>query len=148
MFKNEIKKSREIEKLEAFERRCPKAHPKCPKVAVDLAKALSGYQGEKSLEYYLSFLSDDYIVLHNIRLQNTLNYSFFQMDFVILTSRLIIIPEVKNIAGEVTLDHKNGQLIYWKEEYEYVLPDPILQVQHQRRQFLVFDKLGQCFGIA
>ncbi|MGM0874073.1 MAG: hypothetical protein ACQEWV_04595 [Bacillota bacterium] len=56
-----------IKKLEALLRRLPKGHSKCSYVEEEFAKRMAGYKGEKSLEYYLSFLDEDFHIFHDLR---------------------------------------------------------------------------------
>ncbi len=49
----------------------------------ELGKKNAGLKGEKSLNYYLSFLpKNEHIVLHNLRLQNESGY-FYQIDALV-----------------------------------------------------------------
>ncbi|WP_052343803.1 hypothetical protein [Bacillus massiliigorillae] len=46
-------------KYEALLRRLPDKHPKKKIIENELGKIIAGYRGEKSLDYYLSFLPSD-----------------------------------------------------------------------------------------
>ncbi|KQL52444.1 hypothetical protein AN964_02065 [Heyndrickxia shackletonii] len=123
----------EIVALQALLRRLPNNHLKRSQIEKDLAKKLTGFKGEQSMEYYLSFLPDEnYLILHHIRLLG--NSHHFQMDIVILSSTFFLILEVKHISGKITFDKDSNQLIRdYNDEIE-IFPDPVLQVNHQRFQ--------------
>ena len=129
-----IIKKREIPlsilKLQALLRRLPKTHPKVPLLQENLAKRQSGYNGEKALDYPLSFLSEkDYYILHDLRLKDSGHY--FQMDTLILNSNFLVIVEVKNISGTVYFDPVFHQLIRTKDGEETAFKDPISQLKRQ-----------------
>jgi Nuclease-related domain len=70
-------------KLQALSPRVRPHHIKQTFIKEDLARYLAGYKGEKAIEYYLSFLTDDeYYILHDLRLFDGEHY--FQMDALIL----------------------------------------------------------------
>ena len=71
---------REIQKLEALSRRLPDKHPRYPHVLEQLAKLRAGYRGEQSLDYHISFLSEEnFLILQNLRLRNY--FSFFLLNY-------------------------------------------------------------------
>ncbi len=57
-----------IRQIEALLRRLPPHHPKIPLIEKDLIKRRAGYRGEKSVDYHLSFLPDEYLIFHGLRL--------------------------------------------------------------------------------
>ncbi|MCF6138644.1 nuclease-related domain-containing protein [Pseudalkalibacillus berkeleyi] len=138
-------KPQEIENLEALLRRIPPNHPSWTKVVNRYAKKNAGFQGEKSLEYYFSFLDPkEYLIIHNIRLPYQSNY--FQIDFFVIHAKFILILEVKNISGTLIFDPENAQLIRQIEDREEIFKDPIEQAEHQAFQFrkwLVQHKFSQ-----
>ncbi|WP_064092079.1 nuclease-related domain-containing protein [Rossellomorea aquimaris] len=144
-----IVKEREIPlkilKLQALLRRLPEPHPKIPIIKQDLAKHLSGYNGEKSIDYYLSFLSnEDYHIFHDIRLFD--GERFFQIDTLILTSHYALILEIKNMVGTLNFDGVFNQLVQTKNGQEKAFPDPIIQINRQANQFrewLQLNKLSE-----
>ncbi|MEB1806924.1 MAG: NERD domain-containing protein, partial [Bacillaceae bacterium] len=133
-----IKKTRtvpvKILKLQALLRRLPRQHPKRRLVEEELAKSLAGYYGEKSIDYYLSFLPQEYLILHDLRLPDS-EKRYFQIDTLILSPKFFIILEVKNISGTLIFDQTFHQLIRQTSEKEEGFPDPILQVKRQQAQF-------------
>ncbi|PAQ13273.1 nuclease [Bacillaceae bacterium SAOS 7] len=121
-----------ISMLEALKRNLPEHHMKHPVIEDELAKSRAGYRGEQSIDYHLSFLPDDHRILHNVRLSSG-DY-FFQIDTLIICPNVIVILEVKNIAGKLFFDEAFHQLIRTTEEKEEAFADPILQVRRQQRQ--------------
>jgi ribosomal protein L37AE/L43A len=122
-----------ILKLQALSPRVPPHHNKHSFIKDDLARYLAGYKGEKSIEYYLSFLPDEeYYIFHDIRLFD--GEHFFQMDTLILTKRLVCILEIKYLAGIIEFDRDFNQIIQIKNGQEKAYPDPITQLQRQKSQ--------------
>lgn len=132
MIKKERKIPLTIKKYEALLRRLPKNHPKREQIEEELAKSLAGYQGEKAIDYYLDFLPQDrYYIFHDLRLKVG-DKKYTQIDTCILTSRFLLILEVKNISGTLFFDQSFHQLIRTKNEKEEGFPDPVLQVKRQQ----------------
>ncbi|MGC4376754.1 nuclease-related domain-containing protein [Fictibacillus sp. Mic-4] len=131
-----------IRKLEALLRRLPPNHSKRIEVEQELARRLSGYKGEQSLDYFLSFLPEqEYLILHDIRLTEKTHY--FQIDTLILSSSFFLILEAKNLSGTLIFDHMFHQLIRIINGKEEVFPDPVQQVKHQQFQFAKWLKNNQ-----
>lgn len=125
----------EIKRLEALNNRVKKQHPKKPEIYSSFRRRMAGFNGEQSIDYYLSFLTKkDFIILHGIRLPS--GQYFFQIDTLILTPHFIVILEVKTYSCTIIIDHENSQLTVLKdsgEEKTYM--DPVVQVEHQHYQF-------------
>lgn len=121
-----------IHKLEALLRRLSEKHPNRSRIEKEYMKRMTGYKGELSLEYYLSFLDKNYYIFHDLRLKG--RKYFFQMDVLILTSKYILIIESKNISGTLIFDKEYNQLIRVSNGVEEGFQDPILQVKHQEYQ--------------
>lgn len=122
-----------IQKLEALLRRIPHDHPKYPFIKEQYAKSMSGYKGEKAIDFPLSFLpKENHFILHDIRLRH--QDHFFQMDTLLLTKRYCLLIEVKNIAGTLYFDPDFNQLIRTKNGEETAFPDPLLQIYRQKTQ--------------
>lgn len=123
-----------IEQLQALLRRLPKQHKKIALVENELAKELTGYLGEQSLEYYYSFLNEnEYGILKNIRLTND-GKIYFQLDTLILSANFLLILEIKNITGTLYFDSSLNQMIRFIDGKEEGFPDPVLQVNRQQWQ--------------
>lgn len=90
-------------KLEVLLRRLPKEHSIRSTVESDFMKIKSGYVGEKKVDYYLNFLpKKEYSIFHNIRLKS--EDHFFQIDTLIITSKYILLLEIKNMLGNLMFD--------------------------------------------
>ncbi|MBS4175658.1 nuclease-related domain-containing protein [Bacillus sp. FJAT-49736] len=121
-----------LQKLEALLRRLPHSHPKIALIKEEYLKVRAGYQGEKSLDYYLSLLPDKkYYIFHQLRLP--FKQQHFQIDTLVLSPYFMTILEVKNISGTITFDYNFNQLIRTKNGIEEAFQDPISQVK--RHQF-------------
>ncbi len=122
-----------ILKLEALLRRLPQNHPKYTIIKEQLLMNLSGFNGEKAIDYHLSFLPEHYKILHDIRLKT--GPHFFQIDTLIFSSKFAVLLEVKNIAGTLYFDQKFHQLLRMLDGEETAFQDPLLQVQRQEGHF-------------
>lgn len=92
--------------LEALIERLESSHPKMPTIQWDLNKTLRGHRGEKEVSYYLDFLPEkEYFIFNGLRLPS--GKYFFQMDFLLLTTRFALILECKNFFGNL------GNLCIW-----------------------------------
>lgn len=96
----------------------------------NLAKFVAGHNGEKSLEYFYRYLpKKESDIIHNIRILHM--EFFFQIDTLILTSKFLILLEIKNYSGELFFDEKYGQLIRTSSKGKEIFEDPIQQVKRQ-----------------
>ncbi len=121
-----------IKKLEALLRRLPNNHMQRKRIEQDLNKYNAGFQGEKSLDYHISFFNgDQYLIIHDVRLVDN-EKRYFQIDTIILSTRMIMILEVKNIAGTLYFDNTFKQLIRILDDKEEAFNNPILQVERQK----------------
>lgn len=119
-----------IEKSQALLWRLPLNHLKIPIIEKDLMKRKAGYNGEATVYYHLSFLKDKkYKIFYDIRIP--LFSQHFQIDFLVLTPFYILIIEVKNISGTVTIDPLIRQLTRTYKGLTEGFPDPVSQVQRQ-----------------
>lgn len=133
MIIKERKKPRKLEFLEASIRRLPADHPKIPLILDDIGKREAGYKGEQKLDFYLSYLPEkEYFIFHDLRLPN--GKSFFQIDSLVLSYTFGLAIEAKNMAGELTFDEKNNQIVQKNELRQNGYDDPLLQAKLQVRQ--------------
>lgn len=118
---------------EALHRRLVPHHSKRQEVISRYRQSLAGFLGEKEVYYYLSLLPQSkYRIFHNLRLRDE-TYSF-QIDFLVLTNRFILILEVKKFQGKVIFNEFD-QLIQVKENgQEELHPNPVSQVIRQKWQ--------------
>jgi len=134
MIKKERKIPIKLVKLEALDRRISSTHPKKPMISEELARRRAGYNGEKSVDYHLSFLEDKkYHILHDLRLQN-IRGQHFQIDTFLSTPKFISIIDIKNISGTILFDHHFHQLIQQNGDIERAYQDPISQVKRHKLQ--------------
>ncbi|SHT19505.1 Nuclease-related domain [Mycobacteroides abscessus subsp. abscessus] len=81
--------------------------------------------------YYLRQLPEkEHFIFHNLRLQERDYY--FQIYFLVLTTRLALILETKNIMGKLFFDSGFGQLIRMKDGEENGFQDPLTQARRQQ----------------
>lgn len=126
-------------KLEAIRRRLAPNHEKALKIEQEYMRVIAGYRGETSLKYHLSFLSEkQFHILHGIRLPSAQNEYFFQIDMMILSKYFFLLIEVKNLSGSITYDPAFQQIIQLNNGKEKIYQDPILQVERQKSQFLLW----------
>ncbi|MEI2666908.1 nuclease-related domain-containing protein [Rossellomorea sp. LJF3] len=120
-----------LEKTEALSGRIVQHHLKVPLIDKDLRKRRAGYKGESTVYYHLTFLKDKrYKIFYDVRLPILSNH--FQMDFLILTPFYILIIEVKNISGLVTIDPFIKQLTRTHKGVTEGFVDPVSQVQRYK----------------
>ncbi|WP_062108604.1 nuclease-related domain-containing protein [Bacillus niameyensis] len=134
MFIKRLTKPIELEATEALFRRVHPDHPSKPMLQIDLRKRISGYQGEKSIEYPLKFLKNRYRIFQSLRLPNDVD-SRFQIDATLASQYLIFLISVKNIRSELEINHGTGQMIQKADGQEFVYDDPDIQIQHHLFQF-------------
>ncbi|MFC0270832.1 nuclease-related domain-containing protein [Metabacillus herbersteinensis] len=120
-----------IRKLESLLRRLPKIHRKRGE---SHGRSLAGFNGEKSLDYHLSFLDDKkYTINNNLRLKGNKEY-FYQLDLLIISPYYFLIIEVKNISGTVFFNANTNQFVRISSDKETGMLNPITQVERQKRQ--------------
>jgi ribosomal protein L37AE/L43A len=118
---------------EAAMARLDPSHPKYQQLANDYGSFLSGYYGERNLDYYLSTLPEkDYFIFHGLRLKNDVYH--FQLDTLIVSKHLPYILEGKNLTGKLFLDTPLNQLIQTKGDTQEVYPCPVLQSERQQSE--------------
>jgi Nuclease-related domain len=124
-------KSIRIKKLEVFQRRLIQNHPKLLIITDELGGRLAGHHGEQSNDYFLKpFLSKGYTVLHDLRL--AAHDSFFQIDTLLISTRYILILEIKYITGTLHFDHLNQVIRVRDDGSEESFKNPIFQVKRQQ----------------
>jgi Nuclease-related domain len=109
----------------------PSSHPKRSLIEHDLRKRKAGYQGEKTVDYHLSFLTDKkYMIFNDLRLPLAPDY--FQVDSLLVTPCYSLSIEIKNIAGTLTIDPKFNQLSQNYNGFDKGYPDPVAQATRQK----------------
>ena len=114
---------------EALERRVAENHRKMPDIKSKIRILRSGYNGEKTLKYFLEQIPDHkYHIFYGLRIPT--GNTFFQMDALLLSPKLILIIDAKNHSG--TLRFEKHQLIHQYADNRDVYENPIAQVnRHQ-----------------
>lgn len=131
MFAKERKIPIRIEQNEALIRNLNRHHSKIPLVEQDLKRRNAGYNGEKSIDYHLSFLdSQKYMIFNDLKLPLTPHH--FQIDSLLFTPFYTLILEIKNISGTLTIDSEFNQLTRNFNGIETGFSDPITQANRQR----------------
>ncbi|MDV2582838.1 nuclease-related domain-containing protein [Alkalibacillus haloalkaliphilus] len=91
----------------------------------------SGYDGERSLNYYFNFLPQNAVFLHGLRIEE-MQYTF-QIDHLILFPNFFLIIEVKNKAGLINYNSETGVLKCFNNDGTYKrYDDPFIQARIQR----------------
>lgn len=121
--------------LISLNRRVIPTHYMRPRILKDYNLAIAGLYGEKEVYFYLKHLpSGHYFILHNIRLKDATGY--FQMDYIIISVKFILILEVKNYSGKVYFNKFNQLELIKSDQIENeVFQNPITQVE--RHQLLL-----------
>ncbi|UFU00720.1 NERD domain-containing protein [Radiobacillus kanasensis] len=118
----------------ALLRRLDPNHMKKPIIEEDLAKRKAGYDGERSIDYYLSKMpTSQFYIFQDLRLEA--NSFYFQMDILLLSKSFALIIEIKNISGTLYFDTLSKQFIRRTMEKEEGFRDPLIQLQEQKEQF-------------
>lgn len=109
----------------------------------ELAQIEAGDLGEKIVANRLNHYkkSTDIHIFHNVMLYQE---SFFQMDFVIVTSSCIIIFEVKNISGHIRFTQNPKQLIRKiVDQPEQKFRSPDTQISRYMEQLKIWNYAHQ-----
>ena len=135
-----MKKNHEIPikmlKILACLRNLRKTHPSYKQLLDELALYSAGHYGEKSIDYYLKLIFEkDMIILNSLRIP--LNGVHFQIDTLLLTTKTLIILEIKNMTGPISFDHAFGTMI---QDQTKIYQDPITQVNNQKAQLNMWLK--------
>ncbi|MFT4416430.1 nuclease-related domain-containing protein [Fredinandcohnia humi] len=135
MNKKELEKPLKVRKLEALLPRLQESHPKYEAISDELGRRMSGYRGEQSLTYYLSFLKDKYyLIFHNLRLPDTSGEHFFEIDILLICPSFILLIDAKNYRGELHFDSMFEQFIQTYEDKKKAYPCPIAQMNWHHTQ--------------
>ncbi|MGN7310640.1 nuclease-related domain-containing protein [Alkalicoccobacillus gibsonii] len=126
-----------LKQLRAIHARLAPTHTNYKTIYHELTKRELGLQGERTLDYHLQFLNDDFILIHDLRM-NGINQTFFQIDTLILCPQFISIIEVKNIAGSIHFEQTSGQMIRKLHDRMESLPNPLTQIHRQQIQLQHF----------
>lgn len=119
-----------IKKLNTLLKRLALQQIKTKDVEEYLARQMAGIRGELSMDYFYRYLPQEEIkFLHNIRILH--HDYYFQIDTLIITSKFILILEIKNIAGHIYFDNLFSQVIRLNDGRKESFDDPIQQTERQ-----------------
>ncbi|QDI91365.1 NERD domain-containing protein [Salicibibacter halophilus] len=91
-----------------------------------------GYKGERSLNFYLKQLpEEEYWLFHGLLLKLE-NGEQFQIDTMLLSKRMIILLEIKTIAGEILFDEAIHQFSRTYQGEVKSFRHPYIQVSRQK----------------
>jgi hypothetical protein len=125
----DLEKSYHLLQAEAADRRLELNHIKRPNFEVKLRILKSGYQGEKTLQYYTGLIpKGKYSIFHGLRLP--IGNSYFQIDGLLLSTKIIFILEGKNNAGMLTID--KHQLTQEYNDDNMIFQNPVSQVNRHK----------------
>ncbi|EDL64398.1 nuclease-related domain-containing protein [Bacillus sp. SG-1] len=129
-----------ILQLEALDGRLPVNHEKKELVARHLLNRWTGFRGEQSVDYALSFLGEDELyIFQGIRLFDGQHY--FQIDNLLISKKFVLILEVKRIAGILQFSPDFKQLTrITKDNDREPFPDPVTQVEMHKFQLTKWFK--------
>lgn len=132
----------EVTKHEVLIGRLSKNHPVYFNVVANYKKRKAGYEGEKSIDFYLNLLPEkDYYIFHGLRLYY--NGYYFQIDTLILTLRYALLLEVKNLKGDQEIDRDFNQM---KRNNKRV-KNPVAQVKVQAIKFKNWLQKHHFYGL-
>ncbi|MBM7577913.1 nuclease-related domain-containing protein [Jeotgalibacillus terrae] len=120
---------RTIKALESINNRLPQFHPSKAEIEKELGQCMAGFHGEKSSDYYLTFLESDPIIICDLRLKY--KGTNFQIDTVIVYPGVICILEVKYIKGTIEIRSFYDQTLRTLNGVEEGFPSFKLQAERQ-----------------
>ncbi|GKV66245.1 MULTISPECIES: nuclease-related domain-containing protein [unclassified Sporosarcina] len=141
-----IYKTREMPRVmigqHALLKRLPSAHPKYEKVRMDFYNGKAGFGGEKEFDYHLREFVPCYphAILHDLYLKY--DQFYFQIDSLLITPSVIVLFEIKNIAGKLHIKQNPTQFIRESAAGERtVLRSPIEELE--RKKYFLRNWLAQ-----
>ncbi|SEQ76753.1 nuclease-related domain-containing protein [Piscibacillus halophilus] len=119
-------------RLIAIQRNLVNQHPILTKIEDEIASYSSGYQGELSIDYHINYILDPHNKLHNLRIP--LKNWHFEIDTLLVFEKFMLALEIKNLRGDIYIDHEAGIMKQLHNEEEKVYQSPLVQVEKQVRQ--------------
>lgn len=114
---------------EALERRIAENHKRMQDIKSKIRILRSGYNGEKTLKYYLDQIPEHkYHIFFGLRLP--VGNTFFQIDALLLSQKLILFLDAKNHSG--ILRFEKNQLIHEYADNRDVYENPVAQVNRHK----------------
>ncbi|MBP1949728.1 nuclease-related domain-containing protein [Virgibacillus litoralis] len=134
MFVKPFEVPKHILQAEALDTRTPVNHIQKETINKKARNLRTGYNGEKSMEFFLSFLPEhEFIIFHYLRIPDKQGH--FQIDILLLSLKFFLIIEVKNIYDNMHFDGMGQAYRNNNDEIE-VFTNPVDQVNLQHRRFL------------
>ncbi|WP_077619533.1 nuclease-related domain-containing protein [Bacillus sinesaloumensis] len=134
-----------VNKIEVVLKRLLKSYPKYQEISDEFGRRMSGYRGEQSLRYHLTFLKEkNYTIFHNLRLPDISGEHFFEIDILLVNPAFIVIIDAKNYRGELYFDDTFNQLIQTYQDTRKSFQCPVAQIN--RHQFQL-SKLLETFKL-
>ena len=121
----------------ALKRRITSFHPKRGEIEEDYHNRMTGYRGEKSIDYFLEKMPQDkFDIIHDLRLPSSDGENFFQIDTLVLSTLLILPLEVKNWAADLHFEKNLNQVFrtFPDKNKRKRVQNPILQARVQAIQ--------------
>lgn len=116
--------------LQSLIQRLSSDHPFCLKVQEEIRKRAAGFSGEEHFDKYISDFRPTYpyALLKDISLQHAGVY--FQIDALLITPSIILIFEIKNLAGKIVVKSNPTQFI---QEHDgiHVIRNPIVELERK-----------------
>lgn len=129
MFVKNLTLPTDLIKAEALERRIRSNHPIMADLKSFIKNLRSGYNGEKTINYYLGQIPDQrFYIFHDLRLPY--GDAYFQIDALLLSSKIIFILDGKNHSGKLFIER--NQMIQEFMDNRAVYENPIFQANRHK----------------
>lgn len=130
--------------LESLIRRLPNSHQQFPIIEEDLRRRKAGYGGELNFDKHINEFRPTYPygLLHDICL--LYNGIYFQMDSVLIQPDKIIVFEIKNLGGKLTVKANPTQFIQEVNGERKIIQSPITELE---RKIIFMDRWLKKKGI-
>ncbi|MDV6378235.1 nuclease-related domain-containing protein [Sporosarcina sp. GW1-11] len=120
----------------ALLKRLPVNHEKYEKIQSDFYNGKAGFGGEKEFDYQLREFIPPYphAILHDLFLKQ--DHAYFQIDSILITPSIIILFEIKNIAGKLHIKQNPTQFIRESANGQRtVLKSPLAELERKKYFF-------------
>ncbi|WP_256358259.1 nuclease-related domain-containing protein [Bacillus sp. sid0103] len=115
--------------VEALERRIVENHRKMQDIKAKIRILRSGYNGEKTIKYYLEQIPEHkYHIFYGLRLP--MGNTFSQIDALLLSPKLIVTLDAKNHSGRLRFE--KNQMIHEYGDIREIYENPIAQVNRHK----------------
>ncbi len=110
----------------------------------------SGLDGEIRVLSELKKLSDDYVVYNQVYIQDRFKKNMIEIDYVVLSKKLVFLIEVKNYSGKIEVDplKKTWNRVKTSKKnnkYKSKIKNPVFQLSNQIDKFCKFYNLDRKF---